>query len=53
MLFKKMTLKMDLGCESYAFLKKGINDNQRTTWQVEFGPRGDSPPNYAYKLNFK
>jgi hypothetical protein len=29
---KKTTLKMDFGCESYALLKKDINDNQRTTW---------------------
>jgi hypothetical protein len=28
---KKMALKTDFGCESYALFKKGINDNQRTT----------------------
>jgi hypothetical protein len=44
-LFKKKTLKTDFGCESYALLKKGINGNQRATWQVEVGPRGDTPPN--------
>ena len=42
--FKKTTLKMDFGCESYALLKKGINDDQRSMWQVEFGPCGDTPP---------
>jgi hypothetical protein len=36
---------MDFGCESYALLKKGINGNQRAMWQVEVGPRGDTPPN--------
>jgi len=35
---------MDFRCESYALLKKNINDNQRATWQVEFGPHGDTPP---------
>ena len=40
-----MALKIDFGCESYALFKKGINDNQRVTWQVEVGPRGDNPPN--------
>jgi hypothetical protein len=28
---KKMALKMDFGCESYALLKKCISGNQRTT----------------------
>ena len=28
---KKTTLKIDFGCESYALLKKGINNNQLTT----------------------
>ena len=42
---KKTTLKMDFRCESYALLKKNINDNQRGTCQVEVGPRGDTPPN--------
>jgi hypothetical protein len=47
-LFKKMTLQIDFGYESYALLKKGINDNQRDTWQVGVGPRGDALPNCAY-----
>ena len=29
---KKMALKMDFGCESYAIFKNGINGNQRTIW---------------------
>ena len=29
---KKMALKVDFECESYALLKKCIKDNQRTTW---------------------
>jgi hypothetical protein len=41
---KKTTLKTDFGCESYALWKKGINGNQRATWQVEVGPRSDAPP---------
>ena len=32
---KKLILKMDFGCESYALFKKGINDNQRTTRQCK------------------
>jgi hypothetical protein len=32
---KKMTLKMNFGCESYALLNKGINDNQGTTWSCK------------------
>jgi hypothetical protein len=43
-LYKKKTLKTDFGCESYAFLKKHINNNQRDTWKVEIGPHGDAPP---------
>jgi hypothetical protein len=43
-LFKKMALKTYFSCESYALLKKCINGNQRSTWQVKFGPRGDAPP---------
>jgi hypothetical protein len=39
-----MALKMDFGCESYVLLKKGINVNQRATWQVEVGPCDDAPP---------
>jgi hypothetical protein len=35
LVLKKMALKMDFGCESYALLKKGINGNQRTTWQCK------------------
>jgi hypothetical protein len=37
----------------YYLFTKGINGNRRATWQVEFGPRGDAPPNCAYKLTFK
>jgi hypothetical protein len=48
-----MALKTDFGCESYAFLKKGINGNQRAMWEVEVGPRGDAPPNCSYNLTFK
>jgi hypothetical protein len=29
---KKMALKTNFICESYALLKKDINDNQRTMW---------------------
>jgi hypothetical protein len=29
----------------YALLKKGISGNQRATWQVEVGSRGDTPTN--------
>jgi hypothetical protein len=43
-MFKKMALKTNFRCESYALLKKDINDNQRATWQVEVGQRGDTPP---------
>jgi hypothetical protein len=48
-----MALKMDFESEIYALLKKDINNNQRATWQVEVGPHGDTPPNYAYKLTLK
>jgi hypothetical protein len=35
------------------FLKKNINGNQRATWQVEVGPRGDTPPiNLTFTNNF-
>ena len=44
---------MDFGCESYAILKKNINDNQRAMWKVEVGPCGDAPFNCAYKITFK
>jgi hypothetical protein len=44
-LLKKMTLKMDFGCESYALLEKYININKRSTLYVEFGPCGETPPN--------
>jgi hypothetical protein len=40
--FKKMTLKMDFGCESYSLLKKYINGNKRDMWQVEVGPHGNT-----------
>jgi hypothetical protein len=43
--FKRTALKTGFGCESYALLKKGINGNQRATWQVKVGPCGDTPPN--------
>jgi hypothetical protein len=52
-LFKKNALKSNFGCESYSLFKKGKNGNQRATWQVEDGPRGDAPPNSAYNLTFK
>jgi hypothetical protein len=39
-----MALKMDFGCEIYALLKKHKR-NQKSTWQVEVGTRGDTPPN--------
>ena len=29
---KKMALKTDFECESYAHFKNNINDNERTTW---------------------
>jgi hypothetical protein len=32
---RKMELKMDFRCESFSILKKCINSNQTTTWQVE------------------
>jgi hypothetical protein len=31
-MFKKMAVKTDFKCESYALLKKDINNNQRATW---------------------
>ena len=43
--------KMDIICEIYALLKKCINDNQRVTWQVEFGPHGDTPHNNFTFIN--
>jgi hypothetical protein len=43
-LFKKMALKTDFRCESYALLKKDINGNKRVMWQVKDGPHGDAPP---------
>jgi hypothetical protein len=61
---KKMALKMDFRCESYALFKKGINGNQSATWQVEVGPHGDGCTmrwlskknhffsNFSYKLTF-
>ena len=33
---KKMTLKIDFICESYALFKNDINGNQRTTWWCKF-----------------
>jgi hypothetical protein len=50
-LFKKMALKTDFGCESYVILKKSINGNQRTTWQVENGPHSDAPPYLTLFIN--
>jgi hypothetical protein len=36
-----MTLKTNIGCESYTLFEKGINGTQGATWQVEVGARGD------------
>jgi hypothetical protein len=55
MLFKKTTIpKIDFGCESYALLKKDINGNQISTWQVEVVPHGDTHPsnNVTFKNKF-
>jgi hypothetical protein len=49
-LFKKKTLKTEFGYGSHSILKKGINGNQRESWQVEVGPCGDIPP--SNKLAF-
>jgi hypothetical protein len=48
-----MAPKKDFRCESYALLKKDVNNNQKSMWQVEVGPCGDVFPNCAYKLSFK
>jgi hypothetical protein len=47
---KKIALKMNFGCESYALLKKGTNGNQRAKWKVEFGPHGDNPIYLAFPI---
>jgi hypothetical protein len=45
-----MALKMDFGCESYAHVKKSINDTQKATWKVEVGPGGDAPPYLTFPI---
>ena len=36
-----MALKIDFECQGYALLKKYVDINQGTTWQVEAGLCGD------------
>jgi hypothetical protein len=56
-LLKNNGTENDFECESYALLKKYINGNQRATWKIEIGPRGDTPPsndlNFTNKLLMK
>jgi hypothetical protein len=48
---KNTALKMNFGCEIYALFKNNINNNQRVTWKVEVGPRGDDPPYLTFLIS--
>jgi len=47
---KKKAHKTNFGYESYALLKKSINNNQISTWKVEVGPHDDSLPSLTFPI---